>query len=143
MPFTTRLLVRFNHADSAGVMFYGNLYFLAHQVFEEFVTAAGFGWDEWFENPRWLVPIRRVEADYLKPKRPGRELEGRLWVEQIRETSFSFRVRFYDDTGDLSSDLKMVVVFTDRVTEKKIPIPPEVRARLEAHLDPAPPREEP
>ena len=139
MPFETRVLVRFHHADIAGVMFYGNLFFFAHQVFEEFVVAAGFQWSEWFENPDWLVPFRHVEADYLKPKRPGRELVGKLWLEGMGETSITVRIRFFDQTGDLCSELRMVVVFTDKRAERKLPIPPGVRARLEPFLEAVPP----
>jgi len=141
MPFETRIPVRFHHADIAGVMFYGNLLFFAHEVFEEFVVAAGFAWSEWFENPGWLVPFRHVEADYFKPKRPGRELVGKLWLERIGRTSLTVRVRFFDPAGDLASELRMVVVFTDKRAERTLSIPPEVRARLEPFLETVPPIE--
>lgn len=139
MSFTSHLLVRFHHADSAGVMFYGNLYFLAHQVIEDFVLAAGFEWKEWFDNPEWTVPVRRVETDYVKPKRAGRELDAELWVERLGETSVTFRVRFRDDVGDLCSELVLVGVFTARATDTKIPIPQDARARLEKHVESVPP----
>jgi acyl-CoA thioesterase FadM len=139
MTFTTRLLVRFHHADSAGIMFYGNLYFLAHHVFEDFVIAAGFAWKEWFDNPEWQVPVRRVETDYVKPKRAGRELDAELWLERLGETSITLRVRFRDDVGDLCSELMLVGVFTDRKTGTKIPIPRHARERLEKHVEPVPP----
>jgi 1,4-dihydroxy-2-naphthoyl-CoA hydrolase len=130
MPFTTRVRVHFYHADSAGVMFFGNLYRLAHQVFEAFIVAAGFGWDEWFSNPAWLVPFRRVEADYLRPMRPGRDYEGRLSVERIGDTSFTVCIQFLEESGEPVSELRMVVVFADRGTEQKIPVPADVRERL-------------
>ncbi len=129
--FKTRLLIRFHHADRARVMFYGNLYLLAHQVLERFVVeAVGLGWDEFFANPEWTAPFRRVEADYFRPHPPGREVEATLAIVSLGETSLTMRIDFHDLDGEHLSRLVAVNVFTDADATGKIPMPASIRAQL-------------
>lgn len=129
--FKTRLLIRFHHADRARVMFFGNLQLLAHQVLERFVVeAADIPWDEFFANPRWIAPFRRVEADYLRPHPPGREVEATLAITALGDTSMTMRIDFHDLDGEHLSRLVAVNVFTDAESKTKIPMPESIRERL-------------
>jgi len=139
MPFKTRVKIRFFHADSAGIMFYGNLYVLAHEVFEEFAVAAGFAWEDWFANPEMGIPFKKVDADYFRPHLPGTELEAHLYIESIGESSFVSRYRFFNPEGDLLSELRVVNVFMAYRTLSKMPVPEPVRRRLEPLVETAPP----
>ena len=133
--FKTRLLIRFHHADHARVMFHANLYLLAHQAFERFIVeGAGFQWDEFFANPRWSATFRRVEADYLRPHIPGREIEGTYSITAIGPTSFDSRLDFHDLDGEHLSRVDFVNVFAAPDTLETVSVPDEARARLTPFL---------
>ena len=138
MPFRSRVKVRFNHADRAGIVFYGNYLTLAHHVLEEFVEAVGFTWDEWFANPSWGTPFRKVEVDYRKPHLPGRDLDAEFWLEDLSNASITSRYRFFNGEGDLVSEIRAVNVFMDYRTLTKVPMPESVRARLESQVERVP-----
>ncbi len=130
MAFRTRLKVRFNHADSAGIMFYGNLFILVHQALERFVEEAGFDWHDWFAHPSWWVPFRKVDAEYFRPMLPGREVEVTSTINRLGETSVALTMHFASLEGDRLSTVKFINVFIDNKTMEKIPIPERIRSQL-------------
>lgn len=130
--YRTQIKVRFGDADPAQIMYFGNVFDFAHTCFEEFIVAAGYTWAEWFRPTTNIVPIRRAEADYLAPFRPGEVYDVDVFVAQIRETSFQMGYRFSQE-GRPHGEVKMVHAVLDRQM-RKVPLPAEMRARLEPFL---------
>lgn len=56
--FRTKKTLTFREADPAGIMFFGNVFAIAHDAFEEFIVAAGYTYQEWFGQTDYLIPIR-------------------------------------------------------------------------------------
>jgi acyl-CoA thioesterase FadM len=137
MPFTRTIAVRFDEADARGILFYGRLHELAHRVFEDFVSAEVVArWEDWFLSPGFIVPIKHAEATFHRPMRPGCLYRAELTVSRIGESSFDVRVRFFEEGVEpvLCAETRVSHVFADAARFRKIPIPSEVRTRLEAHL---------
>jgi acyl-CoA thioesterase FadM len=135
-----RMTVAFDDADGEGIVFFGNYFRLAHRALERWLPeVAGIGWAEWFKNPDVGVPLRHVEADYLKPLRPGDVFEARIAVASIGDSSVHFVYEFKapdgTDTGAATfARLKTSHVFIDRHELKKTTVPASLRARLERRL---------
>jgi len=131
--FRTAVKIRFFEADPAGVLFFARYFSKAHEVLEEFVPAAGIPWEDWFGGGRWIVPLRRVEADYRKPLLPGREVEALLAVEELGRSKVVFAVRFLQEGGEACL-VRLTCVFADKEKMKPVSIPPAVREKLAPFL---------
>lgn len=131
VEFHTTVNIRFAHADLAGVMFFASLFPIVHGVVEEFVVASGIGWQRWFADPELAVPLRRVEADYLKPLRPGRQAPATLRVGRISRSSVELQVELTGEDGQPAARVQMLCVFVRLPTFRVVSIPPDIRSRLE------------
>lgn len=131
--------VPFDEADSEGIVFFGNYFRLAHRALEQFIPRLGISWSQWFANKEWGVPLRHVEADYLKPLRPSDTFEVLIQVRELGESSVVFTYEFLDGDGNAYARLKTAHVFVDRQTLNKTAIPVGVRERLSSRVLPAPP----
>jgi YbgC/YbaW family acyl-CoA thioester hydrolase len=127
-----KFTVNFDEADGEGIVFFGNYFRLAHRALEQYLAQIGFPWEEWFKNKEFGVPLRHVEADYLRPLRPGDTFLAVIKVAEIGESSVSFDYEFQDQAGKPLAKLKTAHVFASRADFRKISIPENIRARLEA-----------
>lgn len=124
-----RFKVPFDEADGEGIVFFGNYFRLAHRAFEAYLPTVGIKWEEWFDHPQWGVPLRHVEADYLKPLKPGDEYEVDIRVADMGESSVHFTYEF-TCKGAVMAKLKTSHVFVSRPEMKKIPLPTTLVERL-------------
>lgn len=131
--FKTTTTIKFHQCDAAGVMFFGNIFSLAHEAFEEFVVATGYQWKEWFGSKECLVPIRHTEADYKAPFLPGHTYEIAVSLDAIGETSFKIKYEL-SEHGNLHAIVKMVHVATDASNWQKIKLPALMKTRLQPYL---------
>lgn len=123
--------VAFDEADGEGIVFFGNYFRLAHRALEAHLPRLGVPWAEWFKNSEFGVPLRHVEADYLRPLKPGDDYQVSVDVAEIGESSVHFVYEFASLNGDVLARLKTSHVFASRAGMKKISIPSDMRARLE------------
>lgn len=133
-PFRTQIRIKFREADPAQIMYFGNLVDLAHDVFEEFIVAAGYKFTEWFRKGELMIPIRHVEADFLAPFVPGETYDVDATVAKIGETSFQMKYVFHR-AGKTHGQVKMVHAILDMQTKQKTPVPALMRERLTPYLE--------
>lgn len=133
MTFEHPLTVHFDEADAAGILFFSRHLTYAHRTIEAFCRHSGIGWENWFWSKEWGVPLRHIEASYQHPLRPGKDYLARLMVAKLGESSVSFEIKIYQQDR-LCTEIKTTHVFVDLKEEKKRPIPPFIRERLEAYL---------
>ena len=132
--FKTTLKVTFRQADLAGIMFFGQIYGLAHDAFEEFIVAAGFKWQEWFNTPEYIIPIRHSEADYEAPFIPGEDYDVAVSVKSLGNTSF--KIQYVFTAGEkVHGRVQLVHVVMDAKSMRPIPIPGLIRERLTPYLE--------
>lgn len=125
--------VPFDETDGEGIVFFGNYFRLAHRALEQYLPLIGIPWAEWFKNPEFGVPLRHVEADYMKPLRAGDAYQVKIKVLEIGESSVHFEYEFTDPQGASLSRVKTSHVFVTRNGPmKKLSIPDSVRERLQA-----------
>src|SRR5436305_688381 len=114
--------VPFHLADPGGVLFFGNAFTLFHQAFEHFVVhQLACPWNEWFQNPEWIVPIRHAEAQYLQPIQAVRECQIELVVSSISTSSFTLDSSIQQN--GLCCSIRTVHLFCNRHTKQKMAIP--------------------
>ena len=117
-------------SDPGGILFFGQVFPLAHEAFERFVLEKlGCSWSQWFQNEQWIVPIRHAAANYLKPLKSGETCSIEIDIKQITRSSFSMGYQFFQP--QLCCEATTVHVFCDRSSEAKIPIPEEILSALQ------------
>jgi acyl-CoA thioesterase FadM len=132
LPFVSRLKIRFSHTDAAGISFFGNVFKMAHDAYEDWLESLGFTWAEWFDNDAWAVPIRHSACEYFRPLRPGLECEIQILIEKIGETSLQMKYVFLV-AGQKCCEVQLTHAFVSWETKTKTPIPSHVRQRLQVY----------
>ena len=131
--FQTNVTIRFEDADPAGVIFYSRALALAHAAVENLIRQSPLGWDAWFASPTYAAPLRRAEADFFLPMRPGETFTARVTVEKLGNTSITFLVEFTDAAGNPAARIRTTHVLIDKSTGQPIPLTGPIR---EAFGDP-------
>lgn len=111
--FETTVTIRFGDADPAGIVFYPRAIELAHGVVEDLLRRTESGWDGWFANADFAMPVRRMESDFLAPMRAGETLTAKAHVEKCGTTSVTFVVELSGPKGDVRARFRMVHVLVD------------------------------
>ena len=84
-----------------------------------------------FEN--WKLIMVRKEADFVGQLRFGEDVEIRTYLLKIGNSSFTVGNEVWQN-NELKAKGKTVIVHFDYVTKKSVPIPDDVRKKLEEHL---------
>lgn len=132
--------VRFEDIDAAQIVFFARFLNYAHDAMERFFDEIPGGYAGLIMKRGLGFPAVHAEADYQAPIRYGETAAIRGVVTKLGTTSahFSFTFERQSDGVHLATT-SQVHVCTDIRAMKKQPFPPDVRAALEKHLEPAPP----
>jgi len=128
-PYRGEVRVAFDLCDPAGVLFFGNVFPLAHRAFEGLLDAAGIPWENWFASPDWRVPVSRASADYSAPLPAGCSAETEVGVTEMRNAALVVETVFrLDET--VCARVETVHVFVDSRTGATRAIPEAFRTAL-------------
>lgn len=110
-----------------------------HAVYISYCEQARFAFWRHLTGATGLDEVRfivaRVECDYRLPATLGDPLVVRLHPSAIGRSSFTFDYAIADPVGGrVFANARTVLVMYDYKTGKSIPIPPDVRAMLEARM---------
>lgn len=122
-----RVNVRLHHTDAAGVLFYGRLFELVQEAFEEALADGGLPLGELLRDGGFGLPVVHAEADYTAPIRVGDTLEVRLTLE-MGDRSLRVGADFVDAGGCPVAAARVVHAAVDRATGAAVPLPDAVRA---------------
>lgn len=123
LVFNSKITLRFREADPAGVIFFGNIMGLAHDVFEDFIKFNNIPWEEWFKNSNLICPIRHTEVDYQAPMNPGCDYQITAKIVKISQSSFTMHYEFRNDQNKLCVRVQMVHVFVNLKNMQKMDFP--------------------
>ncbi len=84
-----------------------------------------------YEN--WKLIMVRKEADFVGQLRFGEDVEIRTYLLKIRNSSFTIGNEIWQNK-ELKAKGKTVVVHFDYMSQKSVPIPQDIRTKLEKHL---------
>jgi len=132
--FTKEITIYFRDADDAGLLFFGNLFGISHNVMEDFVRHLGFDWRDWYKNPNWGVPFRHAEADYFRPFYTGETYLATVRIAEVSTSSIKL-VFDYSRDGTQHAQVILVPVFVNLKTVQKIPIPEIFLDKLKSYAD--------
>jgi acyl-CoA thioester hydrolase len=128
--FSHRIEVRFRDCDPLGHV--NNAVYLTYleqaRLFH-WRALWGFGMD-----PSSTVPgviLAHVQIDFKRPATYPETLEVRIHVAAIGTSSFTYDYEVLDANGGLVASARTVQVMYDYATGRPVPIPADIRAKLE------------
>ena len=141
MIYTTPKLIRFQHCDPAGIVFYPQYFHLLHEVQEDFLTHIGFPEHELIHQGFGL-PIVDLKTRFTGMCRHGDCIEIALSLRRVGQASLGmhYEITGPSKQGSSASEVKLVadavVVFMRLLEGKAVPIPEALRLALLPYAHP-------
>jgi len=129
--FVYRKTVRLYHTDAAGILYYSNIYKMAHDAYEEMLKKIELSVFYILNESDFLLPFVHSEADYKGTITVGMELDIHLQVERIGDTAYTLCYHFLDEKGVEVAFVKTVSVSVNKRTLQKIPLPEKLKTGLQ------------
>lgn len=139
MKFTAQKLVRFQHCDPAGIVFYPQFYVLLHEVQEDFLAHIGYPEHDLIARGCG-VPIVAMKTEFLGMCRHGELLTITLALTKIGNASLAMHYEIYGKPQDSKDPAAIklradgVVVYSALPHGKPVRIPDGLRQALRPYL---------
>ena len=130
--YTYQAKIKLHDTDAAGILFFSHQFEIVHDAYEALLEHIGFGFAELIRNKDYFLPIVHAESDYKMPLFVGDLIEIQVIVEKVGDTSFIFSYKLLNTKQELVGTARTVHVTIDKNTRKKIPLPPDMRAKIDA-----------
>lgn len=128
--FESRKLIRFQHCDPAGIVFYPQYFVLFHELIEDwFGKGLDLDYGDFVAKQRLGVPTVRIECDFVASSTIGETLAFRLAVRKVGKTSIALSLTAYAEE-QLRARVEQVVVLVSLESRKVVPIPQDLRSRM-------------
>ncbi len=129
--FTTKVKIQFHDCDPAGILFYANIYKFSHNVYQELLE--GLSSKNYFHDDEIALPITKSSAEYFLPMKSGDDYLVKLYISQLRESSFEITYLFYDTESKVHAEVKTVHVSVNKKSFKKVNLPADLNEFLKAN----------
>ena len=127
--FSRKTIVRFEHCDAAGIMFYPRFFGLVNEIVEDWFASLGCSFKAMHMDERKGVPTVRFESEFIAPVRMGDMLSQSLGVDAIGRSSCS--LKHLAAVGDtIVARFDQTIVYTDLASMRAEPWPPALRAAM-------------
>ncbi|MFH1195330.1 MAG: acyl-CoA thioesterase [bacterium] len=123
--------INFHHADPAGVLFFGNIFFMAHDAYEALLRSFRME-RNYFNDEELILPIVHTEANYYAVIKPGDELNVVIKATSIKSTSFELTYEFIDLQNNIRAIVKTVHVLVRKEDFQKTELTAELLIGLQS-----------
>ncbi|MES9905995.1 MAG: thioesterase family protein [Sedimenticola sp.] len=135
MKFSVDILIRFEHCDPAGIVFYPRYFEMFNRVVEDWFAR---GLDTDFrcllDDMKSGVPTVHTDCDFMLSSRLGDTVTFDLTVERIKSSSFTLNVTAHAD-GQERLRAKLILAFVSLDGKiKAVPIPDLIRDKMTRYL---------
>jgi 1,4-dihydroxy-2-naphthoyl-CoA hydrolase len=124
--------IRLFHTDAANLIFFGSLFNITHECYEEFLEKSGFSVKKILDDNKFHIPVVHAEADYIKHLRLGDKIEIRMTLISSGKSSFSLDFVLLNESGEKTASVKTVNVVIDAISGKPIKIPKKLLIALDS-----------
>jgi 1,4-dihydroxy-2-naphthoyl-CoA hydrolase len=123
--------IRLHQTDAAGVVFFSNLFVIAHDAYESFLESC-LPLNAILSDGEYIIPIVHAEADYFLPLALSEKITIELSLEKAGTSSFSLGYAIKNSKTETAARLKTVHAVRLKDDRKTIPVPAALRNALEA-----------
>ena len=136
-PFHTSRLVEFADTDMAGIVHFANYFRYIEAAEHQFYRSLGFSVHGRTGDRILSWPRLETHCKFLKPLRLDDLVETRMTIAEIRSKTISYKITMRKIEGEQATVVaraSLVVICIERDLGgemRSIPIPPEIRGKLE------------
>lgn len=132
--FTSDHLIRFAHCDPAAIVYFPDFLDLAHSTMEDWLReGVGCALPDLIRQRRIGTPTVNLQCDFIKPVAMGEILRYELRVRKLGNASVVLEHRGVR-AGTECLRLSQTIVFMNLDSQKAVPIPQDLRPRIERYL---------
>ncbi len=131
-PFKTEQTVELYQVDGANILFYAQIFLMAHQALASFLRKNGYSIKDRLEKRDFVFPVVHAEADYKKPLMLDDVVTIDLVISQINTSSFEVHFSFYKE-GALAATAQVIHATIDAQTHSTQILPPDFKIFLESY----------
>ncbi len=128
--FTYSTFVKMNDTDAAGVLFFANIFNLAHEAYERWLDSIGCSIFTILNESDYILPIVHSEADYKRPMRVGDEINIKISLESFDGSGYTLNYQFVDRDGQTSAFVKTSHVVLDKESMDRTELTKQLRDAL-------------
>ena len=122
--------IRLHQTDAAGVVFFSNLFVIAHDAYESFLESH-LPLNAILLDGVYIIPIVHAEADYLLPLALSEKITVELSLEKLGTSSFNLGYVIKNSKTETAARLKTIHAVQLKEDQKTVPIPDPLRNALE------------
>jgi 4-hydroxybenzoyl-CoA thioesterase len=131
--FTRNVTIRFSHCDAAGIVYFPHYFDMFNGVIEDwYKEELGHDYAELVMRGRFGFPFVRIECDFKIPSMMGEVIDLTLLVERVGRSSLGIAIVCHRD-GLERLRARMVTAMMSLETRQPVPMPPDLRAAIEAY----------
>ena len=131
--FHTKIRVNFYDCDPAGIIFYANIFKMAHTAYEQLFEKISPDRNIFFDE-EIVLPITHSEANYFMPLKTGQITDVSVTVPVIKESSFELNYLF-EVNGDKHAEVKTVHVCVNKTSFMKNALPHIIQKGLKGESE--------
>lgn len=131
--FENQVKIKFSNCDPAGVIYFPEVFNIAHETYELFMLDNNECID-YFRSEEMAIPITKAECLFNAAIALHDDIIVELSVLEIRECSFAIEYKFIGENGALKALVKTVHVCVDKQDHTKTFIPSALAEHLSGHL---------
>ncbi len=126
--------VRLEEVDAAGIVYFAHYFRFCHDAMAALLEGLEGGYRSLIIDRRLGLPAVHAEADFAAPLRFGDEVRIAVAVERLGTSSVSLRFHLERSSDALHvATVRHVLVMSDLVALRSVPLASDVRALLEQH----------
>lgn len=134
MTFTKPYIIRLSHCDPTGFVFYPHYFHIFNALVEDwFYEGLEIAFDKLLMERQLALPSVKLETTFTKPTRMGETVDFWLTVSHLGSSSIRFTMGV-DKDGEQRVRMNRVIVCVDQRTGKTVPIPHDVREKIQAFM---------
>lgn len=140
MPaFVTQKLVRFQHCDPAGIVFFPQYFLLFNEVVEDWFTQdLRIDWRRFHVDDRLGFPVKKTSTEFFFPSSLGDVLDCKLEITRLGRSSVELSI-CVTGQGQPRANVLETRVHTSTAEHRARPLPPDLRERMLRFVRPATP----
>jgi len=122
-------VIRLHLTDAAGVVYFANLFVLAHECYESFLaqdTSLG----SIIEQAEFVIPIVHAEADYRMPLKLSEKVVIEMALSKTANSSFELGFTFINESSQVTAEVKTTHTVLQQKTQKPVKIPQFLKTAL-------------
>ena len=134
MTFIKPYIIRLSHCDPTGYVFYPQYFHIFNALVEDwFYEGLEIAFDKLLMERHLALPSVKLETTFLGPTRMGETVDFWLTVSHLGNSSIRFTMGV-DKEGDQRVRMNRVIVCVDQRTGKAVPIPQDLREKIQAFM---------